>query len=122
MDNLKQLIDVKMNGNNESAIEISDEEFDEIINNSHKLAVVDFFAEWCMPCLMITPVIEELAEKLEKVKFAKINVDDNQKLAKKYNVSSIPCLVVFKNGKEVGRIIGNQTAEAIENKIKNFLK
>ena len=106
---------------NDSAMEITECEFQEIINNSHKLVVVDFFAEWCMPCLMIAPVIEELAEKLGEVKFSKINVDDNQELSRKFKISSIPCLIIFKDGEEVGRIIGNQQPEAIEEKIKSHL-
>jgi|TARA_B100001971_G_C18045284_1_gene459855 thioredoxin 1 len=108
--------------NNESAMEISDQEFNEIIKNGHKLVVVDFFAEWCMPCLMLSPVIEELAEEMKEVKFVKINVDDNKELAGKYQVSSIPCLILFKDGKEVERLIGNQTQEEIENKINENLK
>jgi len=106
---------------NESAMEITDQEFNEIINNSHKLVVVDFFAEWCMPCLMLSPVIEELADNMKKVKFVKINVDDNQELAGKYGVSSIPCLIIFKDGKDVDRIVGNQTGEKIEEKIKELM-
>ncbi len=109
--------------NNDSEMEITEQEFSELINNSHKLVVVDFYASWCMPCLMIAPVIEELAEKdsMKEVKFTKINIDDNSKLANKYNVSSIPCLIIFKDGKEVDRIIGNQPADFIESKIKNYL-
>ena len=107
--------------NNDSAVEITEKEFNEIINNSHKIVVVDFFAEWCMPCVMMAPVIEELAEKIKEIKFTKINVDDNSNLSRKYKISSIPCLVIFKDGKEAGRIIGNQTAEVIEKKIKGFL-
>ena len=103
-------------------MEISDQEFNEIIKNGHKLVVVDFFAEWCMPCLMLSPVIEELAEEMKEVKFVKINVDDNKELAGKYQVSSIPCLILFKDGKEVERLIGNQTQEEIENKINENLK
>ncbi|MAH06869.1 thioredoxin [Candidatus Pacearchaeota archaeon] len=108
--------------NNESAMEISDQEFNEIVKNGHKLVVVDFFAEWCMPCLMLSPVIEELAEEMKEVKFVKINVDDNKELAGKYQVSSIPCLILFKDGKEVERLIGNQTQEEIENKINENLE
>ena len=108
---------------NESAMEATEEEFDRIINNSHKLVVVDFYAEWCMPCVMLAPVIEELAEfkSMKEVKFTKVNIDDNSELARKYNVSSIPCLIIFKKGKEAGRIMGAQTAEVIEEKIKKFL-
>jgi len=98
--------------------EVTDEEFNHIINNSHKLVVVDFYAEWCMPCLMLSPVIEDLAEQIKEVKFVKINVDDNQGLAGKYKVSSIPCLVVFKEGKEVDRIIGAHSSDVIEDRIR----
>lgn len=110
-----------MASKNESAVEVTDQEFNNIINNSHKLVVVDFFADWCMPCLMIAPVIEELAEKMKEVKFVRINVDDNEELSSKYEIRSIPCLVIFKNGKEVDRIIGNQSEDRIEAKIKNYL-
>jgi len=110
-----------MPAKNDSEMEITEQEFDELINNSHKLVVVDFFAEWCMPCLMIAPVIEELAEKMKDIKFTKVNIDDNQKLANKYNISTIPCLVIFKDGKEVDRITGAHQAESIEGKIKRLL-
>lgn len=102
----------------ESDTEVTYDEFREIINNSDKLVVVDFFAEWCMPCLMMSPIIEDLAQQLNQVKFVKINVDDNEQLAIKHRVSSYPCLVVFKNGKEVDRIIGSHSYDIIENKIK----
>jgi len=107
----------------DSETELSEEEFNEIINNSHKIVVVDFFADWCMPCLMLSPIIDELAESedMKEVKFTKLNVDENQKLAKKYNVSSIPNLIIFKEGKEVDRMIGAQIGEDIEEKIKSFL-
>lgn len=107
----------------ESASDISEEEFNEIINNSHKLVVVDFYAEWCMPCVMMGPIIEELAESksMKDVKFVKINVDENQELSSKYRISSIPCLIVFKSGREVDRIIGGQPADVLEEKIKRHL-
>jgi len=107
----------------DSEAEITEEEFNEIINNSHKMVVVDFFAEWYMPCLMLSPIIDELAESkdMKEVKFTKLNVDENQKLAQKYNVSSIPCLIIFKEGKEVDRMIGSQIGEVIEDKIKSYL-
>jgi len=107
--------------NNESAMEISEQEFQEIIENSYKLVVVDFFAEWCMPCLMLSPVIEELADRIEDVKFVKINVDENKNLAERYNVSSVPTLIVFKEGKEIARINGNIPGNEIEEKIKSYL-
>ena len=106
---------------NDSAMEVTNEDFKSIINNSHKLVVVDFFAEWCMPCLMVSPIIEELAEEMKDIKFVKINSDDNQDLSKEYNISSIPCLIIFKDGKEVDRILGAQPKENIEKKIKSWL-
>jgi len=110
-----------MDAQTESQMDITNEEFNEIVNNSHKIVVVDFYGEWCMPCLMISPIIDELAEQMKKVKFVKMNIDENQELAKNFNVSSIPCLIIFKKGKEVGRIIGAQSQEAIEEKIKKCL-
>lgn len=111
-----------MVANNDKALEISEREFEETINDSkHKIAVVDFFAEWCMPCLMMAPVIEELASKMPKVRFAKINVDENQNLSQKFKISSIPCLIVFKEGKEIERIVGSLPEEALEERIKKYL-
>jgi thioredoxin 1 len=110
-----------MDAQTESQMDITKEEFKEIINNSHKLVVVDFFGEWCMPCLMISPIIDELAEQMKEVKFVKIDIDENRALANSLNVSSIPCLIIFKKGKEAGRIIGAQSQESIEEKIKEYL-
>jgi len=102
-------------------MEITQDEFSEVINNGHKLVVVDFFAEWCMPCVMLSPVIEDLAGKMKDVKFVKINIDDNSELARKYDVMSIPCLILYKDGEEVGRIVGNKNQDFIEEKIKGYL-
>ena len=108
-----------MVANNDKAVEISEREFDETINNSKKkLVVVDFFAEWCMPCVMMGPIFEDLASKMKAVKFAKVNVDDNQSLAGKFNVSSIPTLVIFKKGEEIDRINGSLPTEILEERIK----
>ncbi len=108
-------------GSNIADMEISEEDFNKITNNSHKLVVVDFFAEWCMPCLMLSPIIEDLAEQMKEVRFVKINKEDNEDLSKKYSITTIPCLVIFKEGKEVDRIIGSHSAEVIEKKIKVHL-
>lgn len=102
---------------NNIEIEPNLSEFNKIIN-SKNLVVADFFAEWCMPCLMLAPVIESLAKKFKEVRFIKINIDSNQKLARNYQVSSIPCLITFKKGKEIDRLIGFHSAEDIEKKLK----
>jgi thioredoxin 1 len=102
-------------------LEATEEEFSEEINKPYKLVVVDFFAEWCMPCLMLAPIIAELAEKMPDVRFMKVNVDESETIAGKYDISSIPCVIIFKNGAEVDRIIGAHSAEIIEEKIKSYL-
>lgn len=84
---------------------VSKEEFDVISRSGN--VVVDFYADWCGPCKMMAPVVEELAGELQgKAKVGKINVDENQDLAMKYNVMSIPTLIIFKDGKEFKRFVG----------------
>jgi len=107
--------------NNDKAVDISECEFEETVNNGSRTVVVDFYAEWCMPCLMIAPVIEELAAKLSEIKFARVNVDENQSLSSKFKVSSIPCLIVFKKGQEVDRFVGALPEEVLEEKLRKHI-
>ena len=109
-----------MANKNNGVEEIDAKEFQEMMKE--KIAFVDFFATWCMPCVMMAPVIEELAEKMKEVKFAKVNVDENSEVAGKFKVMSIPTLIIFKQGKEVERMIGSQPAENIEEKLKKWMK
>jgi len=105
---------------NDKVPELTNGEFEEFIKEGTVL--IDFFAEWCMPCLMMAPIVEEVAEKLQgKAKIGKVNVQDNEALASKYNVSSIPNFTVFKDGKPVEQFIGGMTAEDLEEKLKKFL-
>jgi len=110
-----------MDAQTESQMDITDDEFKDIINNSHKVVVVDFYAEWCMPCLMIAPIIDELSEKMKGVKFVKTNIDENKELATNLNILSIPCIIIFKDGKEMERLIGQKSQEVIEDKIKSYM-
>ena len=81
--------------------------FDETVNASDKPVVVDFWAEWCGPCKMIAPVLDEIAtEQAGKLKVAKLNVDDNPATASRYQVRSIPTLIFFKDGQPVDKIVG----------------
>lgn len=89
-----------------SVLTITNENFEQEVIKSDKPVIVDFWAAWCGPCKMLSPVVDQLAEELEGVKVGKINIDEQMELAEKFNVSSIPCVVAFKNGKEVGRSVG----------------
>lgn len=87
-------------------INITNENFENEVLKSDKIVFVDFYADWCSPCKQLSPIIEEVASEKTDVKFVKIDVDIESDLAKKYNVISIPTLVVIKNGIEVDRSIG----------------
>ena len=95
-------------------IEVNNENFDDVVLKSEKPVLVDFNADWCGPCKMLKPMLEEIAAYDNKHKFVSINIDNEAELAEKYEVSSIPCLVVFKDGKEITRSIGLKTKDEIQ--------
>jgi thioredoxin len=102
-------------------ITITDADFDQTVKK-HPLIVVDCWAEWCGPCRMIAPVIEELAkEHAGEIVFGKLNVDENPETATKFNVMGIPTLLIMKNGAEVDRIVGVAPKLLIENKLKKHV-
>ena len=84
-------------------MELINENFDELINEERVL--VDFFAEWCGPCRMLSPIIDEVATE-QNIKVVKVNVDNHEDIAKKYGIMSIPTIILFKNGEEVNKNIG----------------
>ncbi|MDO5607374.1 MAG: thioredoxin [Capnocytophaga sp.] len=89
------------------ALEITDATFEEVVLNSDKPVVVDFWAAWCGPCRMLGPVIEEISKEYNgKVVVGKVDVDNNQDFASKYGVRNIPTVLVFQNGEVVGRQVG----------------
>ena len=103
-----------------SVSELTNNEFNDFVKEGFVL--IDFFAEWCMPCLMMSPIIDELSEKFEgKIKFGKVDVGDNQELAQKFNVSSIPNFVLLKDGKVIEQFIGSMSAEEFEEKLNRCL-
>jgi thioredoxin 1 len=92
---------------NSETITLNESNFDRELTQDDKPMIVDFWAEWCGPCKMIAPLLEEIArEKAGAVKVAKVNVDDNQSLSFKYNIRAIPALLFFKNGQLRDQVIG----------------
>lgn len=106
-------------------IEIEERDFEKILEKSkEKLIFIDFYADWCMPCKILKPIIENV-EKLyqdKNIEFFKINIDKNQNLANKFNILSIPTLVLLKNKKEIDRIIGVLPKDKIINWIDKNIK
>ncbi|MDB9823381.1 thioredoxin [Deltaproteobacteria bacterium] len=103
-------------------LEVSDDSFDLEIIDSDLPAVVDFWAEWCGPCKMVGPVVEELAVEYEgKIKIAKMDVDKNRQTPAKFGIRNIPTLILFKGGEVVNTIIGAQPKSSIEEELKKLL-
>jgi thioredoxin 1 len=104
------------------AFEFTDKNFKETVIDQEGVAVVDFWAEWCGPCRMITPIIEELSKEYEgKVTVGKVNVDENQEVSMKYNIRSIPTVLVLKNGEVVDKQVGVTTKQKLIDKIEASL-
>lgn len=96
---------------------ITAENFDQEVLQSEKTVVLDFWASWCGPCRMFTPIIEKFAEDNPDVEVGKVNVDDESALAERFNIMSVPTLVIMKNGEVVKKNAGVITKEAIEEMI-----
>ena len=119
--------------NNRNKVQISNEEestmevmkvtssnFEEEVLNSDKTVLIDFYADWCGPCKMFSPIVESVAEENEDIKVVKIDVDNAQDLAIKYQVMSIPTIVVIKNGQEVNRNVGVVSKSQIVEMVKQL--
>lgn len=101
---------------------LSDATFDEEIGAADEAVIVDFWAEWCGPCKMIAPVLDEIAAENEgKVRVVKLNVDDNPSTARRFEVMSIPTLIVFKDGQPAKRLIGAKGKGALLDELADFL-
>ena len=99
-------------------IVVEDATFEEEVTKSSTPVVVDFWADWCGPCKMIAPIVEDLAEEMgDKVKFAKVDVDSNPKVAMQFSIRSIPTLLIFKEGKVADQVIGAVPKQQITEKL-----
>lgn len=103
-------------------VTLTDQNFDSEVLNSDKPFLVDFWAEWCGPCKMVSPAVTQIAEELkDHLKVGKLNVDENPDSSMKYQILSIPSLKVFKSGKIIGEIVGAAPKSVIEQKLKSIL-
>lgn len=89
-----------------AVIDVNTNNFETEVINSDKKVLIDFYADWCGPCKRLSPIVDKVARENKDVKFVRIDVDNNKELANRYNVSSIPTLVVIENGKEINRSVG----------------
>ncbi len=104
-------------------VELTSENFENEVLKSNLPVLVYFWAAWCGPCRMVTPVLEELSEEYsEKIKIAKVNVDENQELAAKYTIMSIPTLLLFKDGEIQKKLVGAMSKKNLETELADWLK
>ncbi len=107
----------------EKIVQLSATNFKEEVLDSKVSVLVDFWAAWCAPCRMVAPILDELAEEYEgKIKIAKLNVDDNQEIAVKHNILSIPTLILFKDGEEQKRLVGALPKKKVIEELSPWLK
>jgi len=101
--------------------ELTDKEFDKFIKEG--LVLIDFWADWCMPCLTLAPILDDLNNKfIGKIKFGKVNIGDYPNIAGKFNVTSIPNLTLLKDGKVINQFVGLISEDKLERLLENYLK
>lgn len=105
-----------------AVVHVNTENFETEVVKSDVPVIIDFFADWCMPCRMMAPEFEALSkEYTDTLKFAKVNTDENGELSNKFGVEGIPCLILTKGGKEIDRIVGFSPRDVLKRKIDSLL-
>ncbi len=97
-----------------ATVNVTEQSFEKEVLQAEQTVLVDFWAAWCGPCKMLSPIIDQIAEEMPDIKVCKVNIDEQPSLAVKYKVMSIPTLFVFKNGEQVNQTIGAQSKEEIK--------
>ena len=100
---------------------VNDRDFDEIIKSSKPLVMIDFFATWCGPCTKLHPVLEKLAAASDAYDIVKVDIDENPALAEKFNVSAVPTLLIFKDGKSISRAEGYYDFDTLKAKLDELI-
>lgn len=113
IDNQDEMSGEQQTGSN--VLEVTSSTFSGEVLESEKIVLIDFYATWCNPCKMLSPTVEQIANEREDIKVVKIDVDENQDIANKYRIYSMPTLVVIADGVEINRAIGVISKEEIEN-------
>ena len=103
-------------------IEVTDQTFEQEVLNSDVPTEVDFWAPWCGPCRMVSPIYDKLADEYENFKFCKVNVDENSEMARKYQIISIPMQMFFANGEKVDELLGAVPEQMIRSKVEDIIQ
>ena len=100
---------------------ITENEFEDVINEN-KLVLIDFYAQWCPPCKMLSPVLDDVMEEMNgKIEMVKINVDENEKISRQFQIISIPTMIIFKDGEPVSKVVGFRNYEDVVSEIEKWL-
>ena len=117
----KKMAEMKKSQQKKGVFKLTSSSFGNFLKSDMPV-LVDFWADWCMPCRMMTPVIEDLAQEFEgKALFAKVNVDENPEFGSRYKILNIPCFIIFKNGTLAEKIVGAVGRDPLANAIKKYL-